>query len=786
YDTSDTIDDLSSPERTNNYLRSQSNKTDIFGLEVPTINTINEDASNHNISHITESSQKLSPGIESFDHTDSDHATIINKKPLSNNDPTCLPESEPIIHPPKLFTNTAITGKRSRSPNSAKLISSTSIHNDTTNSLYDNKYQRTKYINNEDIHLSHTAFHALFGQHLAKQPLRTSWNTINLRDDQISKLLEHVDKPAIAFHATMTGVEENQQEKDHQNIDKLLKELGDPPKTFKEAMKRTNSNQWLKSLNIELDQLEKNHTWTLVKRPKFKKDGETKAKILKCRWVLTYKFQPVLNLYKLKARLVLKGYEQQEGIDFDEVYAPTVRPAAVRLFFTIAALWRLEVHQMDVCTAFLNGELEEELYMAQPPGFEQMDENGYPFVCKLNKSIYGLKQAPRCWYKTINKYLITIGFNRSEADNGVYIFERGRTKLLLCLYVDDLLLACNDQEVMNYIKEKLNERFEMKDMGLAKFFLGVEIVKMKGGFILSQKEYIGNILKRFGNEEIKPRSTPADEHWSKYDSDKEGLQYLSDEDKKWYQQFVGSLHYLVTWTRPDLATVARILSQKLSKPTKTQINWAYRVMQYLKGTTELGLEIVPNNNKNNDDLDEYQETKRNMTNMDLVAYSDADFANGSDRKSITGFIIYYCGCPISWKTKKQNIITLSTTEAELYAAHTTIREGMWLKRVVNTMIGKEVNLVILEDNKSTISLAKEGNFSERTKHIGVALGFVNQNIESGVAEIKYVGTNYNVADAFTKPLGKNLFLRHRGSMLNKRLDNRVEVLDSDDGSEVQQ
>ncbi|MDN6162067.1 MAG: hypothetical protein L0I79_04755, partial [Atopostipes sp.] len=637
----------------------------------------------------------------------------------------------------------------------------------------DNKYQR---LHGPSISINPTAFLTLFHQLIPTKIDINNHNTIELTDE-LQTTLTHKPNPVTAYTTHATGVEENGNESVNK-ID-LVHQLGGPPRNFQEAMSRTNSNEWVTSLKKELDQHNKNSTWTLVKRPKFKTDNQTKAKVMKSRWVLTYKISPEMDNYQLKSRLVLKGYEQQEGIDYNEVYAPTVRPSAVRLFSTVAAKYNMDIHQMDVCTAFLNGILEEEVYMEQPPGFEVYDEENKKMVCKLNKSIYGLKQAPRCWYKTINGFLISINFERSIADKGIYIFRKGNIKLLLCLYVDDLLLACDNQEMMKYVKERLNERFEMKDMGPAKMFLGVEIKKVDGGYTLSQSKYIENILKRFDYMDVKPRSTPADNDWSKFNRIKDKTELLDEKEINWYQKVVGSLHYLVTWTRPDLATTARLMSQQLVQPTKAQKQWVLRVMQYLKGTMNEELVLVPNGSKVSSDEDMYQRKKREMTGMDLVGYTDADFANEPDRKSISGSVIFYCGCPVSWKTKKQTLTSLSTTEAEMYAAHSTIREGLFLKNVIQVMDGKDSDLIILEDNKGTISLAKEGNYSERTKHIGVVLNFVYEKVKSGLVQMKYIKTDFNIADTLTKALGRNLFRRHRDSLLNTQSNHRVEVLDAD-------
>ena len=276
------------------------------------------------------------------------------------------------------------------------------------------------------------------------------------------------------------------------------------PTTIREALSSSDKEQWKQALDNEYSAHIKNNTWTLGNLPEGRK-------AIDCRWVFKVKYNADGSVERHKARLVAKGYSQEPGLDYDETFSPVAKYTSIRSLLAIANQLDLEVHQMDVSTAFLNGELEEEIYMKQPEGYVKEDEE--ELVCKLNKSIYGLKQSSRCWYNTIDQFLKNFGYVQSSSDPCLYIKREGDDIMLLALYVDDLIPASNSKTMLHKEKEALRKRFEMKDLGEVHYCLGIqgERGRNKKRMKLHQSQYLTNLLKRFGIEECKPAATPVDQ-----------------------------------------------------------------------------------------------------------------------------------------------------------------------------------------------------------------------------------------------------------------------------------
>jgi hypothetical protein len=306
------------------------------------------------------------------------------------------------------------------------------------------------------------------------------------------------------------------------------------PNCFEEANK---DEFWNKAMNEELDQIEKNDTWELVPRPKNKNVIDTK-------WVFRNKLNEYGQVTRNKARLVCKGYAQIEGIDFEETFAPVARMEAIWLLLAYACSKNVKVYQMDVKSSFLNGELEEEVYIEQPEGF-QLSENA-DYVCKLKKALYGLKQAPRAWYSRLDKYLQQAGFRKGSADNNLYIKVSEGNILLIEVYVDDIIFGSDDDRLSQKFAKDMQNEFEMSLLGELSFFLGLQIRQRNQGIFISQTKYIREMLKRFGMEDCKPVITPMQTSCklSKDDDSK-------STDQRKYRSMIGSLLY-VTTSRPDV------------------------------------------------------------------------------------------------------------------------------------------------------------------------------------------------------------------------------------------
>ena len=397
------------------------------------------------------------------------------------------------------------------------------------------------------------------------------------------------------------------------------------------------------------------------------------------------------------------------------------------------------IHQMDVVTAFLNGELEEEIYMRQPEGYVVPGKEH--MVCKLRKSLYGLKQASRCWNKALHDHMKQIGFERSPSDPCVYIQRMGSVTVV-AVYVDDLILITETSEEMETVKESLKKKFRMKDMGRLHYCLGISIMQDDDdkSIWLHQKQYICNMLKRYGMTEANPALTPADVNVKLVKGD--GVS--KEVDPVMYQSMVGSLLYTAMATRPDIAHAVGVVSKFNSNPTEAHLTAVKRILRYLKGTINLALK--------------YKEDETNS----LIGYSDADWAGDlDDRYSTTGNLFLLAGGAVSWVSKKQHVVALSTTEAEYIALSLAAQEATWLRRMLTEFGASPGCVILMEDNQGAIALAKNPIAHTRTKHIDIRYHYIREAIQDGTIDVQYCPTDDMNADLLTKPLPKELFQKLR-------------------------
>ena len=353
--------------------------------------------------------------------------------------------------------------------------------------------------------------------------------------------------------------------------------VDDVPRNLSEAYASTDAEYWKEAIRSEMDSIIANGTWEVTDLP-------AGCKPVGCKWIFKKKLWPDETINKFKARLVAKGFTQKEGEDYFDTYSPVARTTTIRVLIALAASYGLLIHQMDVKTAFLNGELEEEIYMEQPEGFVVP---GYEKkVCRLLKSLYGLKQAPKQWHEKFDRTLISAGFCVNEADKCVYYRFSGTVGVMLCLYVDDILLLGTNIDVINDVKSFLSKNFDMKDLGEADVILNIKLIKGENGITLSQSHYVEKVLTRFGHLESRPISTPYDP----------ALKLCKNigaaKDQLRYSQIIGSLMYLAGATRPDISYAVSRLSRYTSNPGDDHWRALERVLRYLKGTMTLGLYYI--------------------------------------------------------------------------------------------------------------------------------------------------------------------------------------------------
>ncbi|RWS02083.1 gag-pol polyprotein-like protein [Dinothrombium tinctorium] len=504
------------------------------------------------------------------------------------------------------------------------------------------------------------------------------------------------------------------------------------PNTYEEAMHSPDKEQWEQAMNSELDSLKKNETWQLVELPSGRRS-------IKNKWVFKVKTKPSGEIERYKARLVIKGCSQIEGIDYTETFSPVVKYTSLRVLLSIAASNNLEICQFDIKTAFLNGDLDEEIFMDQPEGYN----DGSSHVCKLTKSLYGLKQAPRQWNKKFDNFLKSYGLKATEADQCIYVNKQQH--LYLALYVDDGLAVAPSKELIEKLLQEMREQFEIT-VSSAEYFLGLQLDRDrdKKTIHIHQEAYIKRILKRFNMSECNKVSVPVDPHvklneemFPKQDEEKE------DKNKFPYRELIGSLMYLAIGSRPDLAYAVTILSQYLEKPHILHWEAAKRVLKFLKGTMRAGITFC--GSTQNKDV--------------LIGYSDADFAGCEDtRRSRTGIMLMLNGGPIHWISRKQGLVTKSTTEAEYVAASEASSEIIWARRLLKDM-GHAQNLPTLLycDNIAAISLVQNPNSNKRTKYIDVHYHYIREKNQEGTIKIQAISSKEQIADILTKALAPDKF-----------------------------
>ncbi len=495
------------------------------------------------------------------------------------------------------------------------------------------------------------------------------------------------------------------------------------PQTFSDVDKSEHRAEWIKATNEEFQAMMSNDVWDLVELPPHRK-------ALKSKWVWKIKYAHDGTLERFKARLVIKGYLQIAGVDFVDTFAPVLRLESLRVLCALIAILDLDTIQLDIKTAFLNGDLEEEIYMVQPERYQV--EGKTHLVCKLKKALYGLKQAPRQWHKKLHKFLIQLGFKQCHKEQCIYVFtdKKTNTIIYLAVYVDDIVIAGKNKQTMNKIKMQIQEKFEVSDKGELTYLLGIKIDRDRSTKTLrmNQAKFVNDLLVKFQMEGCDSEPTPQ-------------VQGLPAESKQTeedinlpYRSLVGALQYLVSATRPDIAFAVRFLSSHNHDYTKAHWKMAKRVLKYLKGTLTLGLQYGGN------------------VSATPVAYSDADFANDKeDSKSISGSIVMLGGAAITYMSKKQSLVGQSTTEVEFIAAAETAKNVVWLYELLDEMkVTIQLPIVMYVDNQSAIQVAKAAATHSRTKHIRLRYHFLKDLVSEGVIDLKHINTKKQLADVLTK------------------------------------
>lgn len=510
------------------------------------------------------------------------------------------------------------------------------------------------------------------------------------------------------------------------------------PRTFEEAKQSTYWSEWKDAMDDEIKSLRLNRTWRLKKRSEVVAGGKH---VLRGKWVFKIKRGPDGSVQKYKARWVVRGFEQVEGSDFNETFAAVVKPMSYKVLFAIAAAMDYEIEQMDVKTAFLYGHVEDEVYVEQPTGYEEDAQS----VCFLEKALYGLRQSPRIWYDTLTEFLKSLGFEVLSSDLSVFT----RDGIIIAIYVDDLLVVGPSKEDIDEIKRSLGSRFDMSDLGPCHQYLGISVRRDRANrtIYLNQRSYIEKFLKDHDMWDVKTAVTPIDS--AKLSKAPQGYQ-AADSLRLRYQRAVGSLMYAMLGTRPDIAFAVSIVSRYSSNPTSEHWTAVTRVFRYLRGTLDLELVFTG-------DL------------SPLVGYSDADWAGDVDsRRSTSGYVFNVGSGPISWSSKQQSAVSLSTCEAEYIGQTQATKEAVWLRKLLAEVTNMEERdlptTIIYGDNQGAIALAKDPKFHSRSKHIDIQHHYVREKVHDGTVGLAYIQTSKQIADGLTKPLPKVPFIQFRKAL----------------------
>ena len=511
------------------------------------------------------------------------------------------------------------------------------------------------------------------------------------------------------------------------------------PATYTQATMSPQAHYLKIAMERKYDSLMENHTWKLVPPP----PGRT---IVQCKWVYKIKYTSDGNIDKYKARLVAKGYSQIHGIDYTETFSPVIKHDSVRVLFAIAAVLRMHMRQFDIGTAYLNSDLTTRIYMRQPEGFVSTTHPSH--VCLLLKSLYGLKQSGRLWNHTFDAFLKLYNLTTSDADTCVYyrLTPSNSVDLIVGIFVDDGIVCASTPTDLDAVIQHLKTTFKVTH-GPMDYYVGFQVHRdpISHSILINQARYIADILARFNLDKANPVTTPADTHVP--------LQAMLGPDDHTlppsvpYREAVGCLMYAMVLTRPDIAFAVSRVAKFTSAPRTSHWTAVKRIFRYLSGTLNMGISY-----------------SGSLADLTLTGYCDADYAGDhDDRKSRTGYLFLIAKGAIAWSSKRQGCTADSTTEAEFVAMAETVKEAIWLRRLLSSLgFPASTPTPLFSDNQGAIQLVKNPKFHKRTKHIETKYYLIREKYERDQIDVLYVHTKQQLADILTKPLPREIFqhLRH--------------------------
>ncbi|GJS22448.1 retrovirus-related pol polyprotein from transposon TNT 1-94 [Tanacetum coccineum] len=526
------------------------------------------------------------------------------------------------------------------------------------------------------------------------KPIGNNLEDISLENNQFVNIKESKTHPLENIIGNLNQRTLRSQAQDKSNFFCFISTI--EPKNINEALKDKN---WVMAMQEELNQFKTNDVWERVPNP-------MDMTIIGTKWL---------------GKLIMT-----------ENICTVARLESIRILLAYACALDFKLYQMDVKSAFLNGFINEEVYVAQPLGFIDFAKPNY--VYKLKKALYGLKQAPKAWYDRLKAFLIKHNYSIGMVDNTLFTKKKDSNLIIVQIYVDDIIFGSTCQEMCDDFAKIMHDEFEMSMMGELNFFLGLQIKQLDDGIFFNQSKYIKKMLKKFGLEDSKPIKTPMSTE-TKLTRDEEG----ESVDNTKYRGMIGSLLYL-TASRPDIMFSICLCARFQEDPKTSHLEAVKRIFRYIKGTTHLGLWYPKG------------------SGIETIVYADSDHAGDYvDRKSTSGVCTFMGCCLTPWFSKKQTALTISTTEAEYVSARKACQQALWMKQALIDYDVRLDDIPIMCDNKWAIDLSKNPVQHSRTKHIEIRHHFLRDNVQKGNTSIEKVTSEDNIADILTKPLKREPF-----------------------------
>jgi hypothetical protein len=500
------------------------------------------------------------------------------------------------------------------------------------------------------------------------------------------------------------------------------------PKSYAEAMSGAFAKQWQEAYEHEFHTLEAMDSWDVVSLPPGKK-------ALGVSVLFKSKYDLLGYLARRKCRMVAHGCSQVKGIDFHETFAPTLRHESVRAILALAAENGWKIFQSDVDAAFLNAPIDEEVYVHMPPGFKKYDENGEPLVLLLKRSLYGLVQSPRNWSNTLHEFLVSEGMVRSPSDPCVYTKVTPDGIVIIGAYVDDLIFTGSDSSGVEHMRKALSDRFASKDLGLLHHYLGMEVIQHENGDItLSQRQYVKDILRNFGMADCNPIPYPMCPKTS-LTKDMSPTDEAEVERMKTvpYRSATGALLYLSLATRPDITHAVREVCKFAHNPGWVHWQAVKGIFQYLRGTQDKTIRF-------------------SKTGCPLYAFADSNWGQCVDTsRSVSGYVFVLGGGPISWASRAQRHVAVSSSEAEYYAAFEAAKQSVFLRQLLEGMgTSFQGPTKVLGDNRGCVLMANNPGSHKRVKHIRLRYHMVRDLVEEKIIAVHRIPKELQLADIFTK------------------------------------